>query len=114
MEQINCEAVVIAHRLALLIRAKYAALGKLYAGLVVLVVLAALLLALYTGFALTARSRSLATHYSPVAIAIGSCARRFGGKLNLELGFLQSSSSRSRSAARVTVVASAPSGACAT
>jgi hypothetical protein len=54
MEQINCEAVVIAHRLALLIRAKYAALGKLYAGLVVLVVLAALLLALYTGFALTA------------------------------------------------------------
>jgi hypothetical protein len=54
MEQINCEVVVIAHRLALLIRAKYAALGKLYAGLVVLVVLAALLLALYAGFALTA------------------------------------------------------------
>jgi hypothetical protein len=54
MEQINCEVVVIAHRLALLIRAKYAALGKLYAGLVILVVLAAILLALYTGFALTA------------------------------------------------------------
>jgi hypothetical protein len=54
MEQINCEVVVIAHRLALLIRAKYAALGKLYAGLVVLVVLAAILLALYTGFALAA------------------------------------------------------------
>lgn len=53
MEQINCEVVVIAHRLALLIRAKYAALGKLYAGLVVLVVLAAILLAVYTGFALT-------------------------------------------------------------
>jgi len=54
MEQINGEVVVIAHRLALLIRAKYAALGKLYAGLVILVVLAAILLALYTGFALTA------------------------------------------------------------
>jgi hypothetical protein len=54
MEQINSEVVVIAHRLALLIRAKYAALGKLYIGLVVLVVLAAVLLALYAGFALTA------------------------------------------------------------
>jgi hypothetical protein len=54
MEQINSEVVVIAHRLALLIRAKYAALGKLYIGLVILVVLAAVLLALYAGFALTA------------------------------------------------------------
>jgi len=53
MERINGEVVVIAHRLALLIRAKYAALGRLYAGLVILVVLAAMLLALYTGFALT-------------------------------------------------------------
>ena len=54
MDQINGEVVVIAHRLALLIRAKYAALGKLYAGLVILVVLAGMLLALYTGFALMA------------------------------------------------------------
>jgi hypothetical protein len=54
MEQINGEAVVIAHRMALLIRAKYTALGRLYAGLVVLVVLAAVLLALYTAFALAA------------------------------------------------------------
>jgi hypothetical protein len=54
MDQINGEVVVIAHRLALLIRAKYAALGKLYAGLVILVVLAGILLALYTGFALMA------------------------------------------------------------
>jgi hypothetical protein len=54
MDQINCEVVVIAHRLARLILAKYKALGRLYAGLVILVVLAALLLALYTGFALAA------------------------------------------------------------
>ena len=54
MEQINSEVVVIAHRLALLIRAKYAALGRLYLGLVILVVLAAVLLALYAGFTLTA------------------------------------------------------------
>jgi hypothetical protein len=54
MAQINSEVVVIAHRLALLIRAKYAALGKLYAGLVILVVLAGVLLALYTWFALAA------------------------------------------------------------
>ena len=54
MDQINGEVIVIAHRLALLIRAKYAALGKLYAGLVILVVLAGVLLALYTGFALMA------------------------------------------------------------
>jgi hypothetical protein len=54
MEQINSEVVVIAHRLALLIRAKYAALGRLYVGLVALVVLAAVLLALYAGFTLSA------------------------------------------------------------
>jgi hypothetical protein len=54
MDQINGEVVIIAHRLALLIRAKYGALGKLYAGLVVLVVLAGILLALYTAFALIA------------------------------------------------------------
>jgi hypothetical protein len=54
MDQINGEVVVIAHRLAHLIREKYAALAKLYAGLVVLVVLAGVLLALYTGFALMA------------------------------------------------------------
>lgn len=52
MDQINGEVVVIAHRLALVIRAKYAALGRLYAGLVILVVLAGMLLAVYTGFAL--------------------------------------------------------------
>lgn len=52
MDQINGEVVVIAHRLAHLIREKYAALGRLYAGLVILVVLAGMLLALYTGFAL--------------------------------------------------------------
>ena len=54
MDQINGEVVVIAHRLAHLIREKYAALGKLYAGLVLLVVLAGMLVALYTGFALMA------------------------------------------------------------
>lgn len=52
MDQINGEVVVIVHRLAHLIRAKYAALGRLYAGLVILVVLAGMLLALSTGFAL--------------------------------------------------------------
>ena len=52
MAQVNAEVVVIAHRLARLIRVKYAALGKLYAGLVVLVALAMTILAIYTGVAL--------------------------------------------------------------
>jgi hypothetical protein len=52
MEQLNAELVVISHRLARLIRAKFAALGRLYWGLVLLVGIAALLLAAYTGFAI--------------------------------------------------------------
>ena len=45
MGQINAELVLVAHRLARLIQVKYAALGKLYAGLVVLVLMATALLA---------------------------------------------------------------------
>lgn len=52
MEQLNGEVVVIAHNLARLIAAKYRALGRLYRGLSVLVVLAALQLIVYAGFAL--------------------------------------------------------------
>jgi hypothetical protein len=52
MEQLNGEVVVIAHNLARLIAAKYRALGRLYWGLAVLVVLAALQLIVYAGFAL--------------------------------------------------------------
>jgi len=52
MEQLNAEVVVIAHQQAGLIRAKYVALGRLYWGLAMLVVLAALLLAVYAGFGL--------------------------------------------------------------
>ena len=52
MEQLNGEVVVIAHHLARLIAAKYRALGRLYWGLSVLVVLAALQLIVYAGFAL--------------------------------------------------------------
>ena len=50
MEQLNAEVVVIAHRLAHLIRAKYLALGRLYVGLDGLVVLAFVLLAVFTLF----------------------------------------------------------------
>jgi hypothetical protein len=48
MEQLTAEQVIIAHRLAQLIRTKYVALGRLYWGLLVLVGLAALLLATYS------------------------------------------------------------------
>ena len=48
MEQLNAEVVVIAHHLARLIRFKYVALGRLYAGLAVLIALAAVLLAVFT------------------------------------------------------------------
>jgi hypothetical protein len=52
MEQLNAEAVIIAHHEARLIRAKYVALGRLYFGLAVLVVLAGILLAVFTVFGL--------------------------------------------------------------
>lgn len=45
MGQINAELVLVAHRLSRLIQMKYAALGKLYAGLIVLVVMATVMLA---------------------------------------------------------------------
>ena len=51
MEQLNAEVVVIAHHLARLILFKYVALGRLYAGLAVLIALAAVLLAVFTLFA---------------------------------------------------------------
>lgn len=53
MEQLTDEVVVISHHLARLIAAKYRALGRLYAGLTALVILAALQLVIYAGFALT-------------------------------------------------------------
>jgi hypothetical protein len=52
MEQLNDEVVVIAHQQARLIRSKYAALQWLFRGLAVLLVLAGVLLAVYTGFVL--------------------------------------------------------------
>ena len=48
MEQVNAEVVVIAHRQARLIRTKYASLGRLYSGLAGLIVLAWILLAVFT------------------------------------------------------------------
>ena len=54
MEQLNAEVVLIAYRLAGVIRAKYLALGKLYWGLSALVVLACLLLVVLTVLGLTA------------------------------------------------------------
>ncbi len=56
MDQLNAEVVVIAHQQAQLIRAKYVALGRLYQGLAVLVVLAGVLLAVYPGSALRSES----------------------------------------------------------
>jgi hypothetical protein len=50
MEQLNAEVVVIAHFLSRLIRAKYAALGRLYYGLSALIALAGVLLAGFTLF----------------------------------------------------------------
>jgi hypothetical protein len=55
MDQINSEVVVIAHRLAKLIRAKYAALGKLFVGLGLLIGLAAVLLGLLTALSLASQ-----------------------------------------------------------
>jgi hypothetical protein len=54
MEQLNAEVVIIAHYQARLIRAKYVALGRLYLGLAVLVVLAGCLLAAFTMLGLAA------------------------------------------------------------
>jgi len=53
MEQLNGEAVIIAYHLSLLIGRKYRALGRLYQGLAVLVILAALQLMVYAGIALS-------------------------------------------------------------
>lgn len=52
MEQLNAEVVIIAHQQAQLIRAKYVVLGRLYWGLAALVVLAGVLLGMYTLFGL--------------------------------------------------------------
>lgn len=52
MEQLNAEAVIIAHHEARLIRAKYVALGRLYVGLAALVAMAGILLAAFTVFGL--------------------------------------------------------------
>jgi pycsar effector protein len=52
MEQLSAELVMIAHHLSALITRKYEALGRLYWGLAILVGLAALLLAVYSGLAL--------------------------------------------------------------
>jgi hypothetical protein len=54
MGQINAEAVLIAYGLSRLIRRKYAALGRLYTGLVILVALAMLILIVYAGFSAAA------------------------------------------------------------
>lgn len=52
MDQLNGEVVVISHHLALLIGHKYRALDRLYRGLAVLVILAALQLLVYGALAL--------------------------------------------------------------
>lgn len=54
MDQINDEAVVVAHRAARILDVKYRALGRLYAGLTAVVILGGILLAAYAGFALAA------------------------------------------------------------
>ncbi|MFN0181274.1 MAG: hypothetical protein ACKVZ0_20905 [Gemmatimonadales bacterium] len=51
MEQLTDEVVLIDHHLARLIAAKYRALGRMYKGLKALVILAALQLLIYAGFA---------------------------------------------------------------
>ena len=53
MDQLNREVVVISHHLALLIDRKYRALARLYRGLAVLVILAALQLLVYGAIACT-------------------------------------------------------------
>jgi hypothetical protein len=57
MDQINDEAVVIAHRESRILDAKYRALGRLYAGLSVLVLLGGVLLAALAGAAFFAGER---------------------------------------------------------
>jgi hypothetical protein len=54
MDQLNAEVVIIAHRMAGVVRAKYTALGRLYWGLSGLVVLACALLLVLTVLGLTA------------------------------------------------------------
>ena len=54
MDQLNAEVVIIAHRMAGVIRAKYMSLGRLYWGLSGLVVLACALLLVLTVLGLTA------------------------------------------------------------
>jgi hypothetical protein len=54
MDQLNAEIVIIAHRMAGVIRAKYVALGRLYWGLAGLVLLACALLLVLTVLGLTA------------------------------------------------------------
>lgn len=54
MDQLNSEVVIIAHRMAGVVRAKYTALGRLYWGLSGLVVLACALLLVLTVLGLTA------------------------------------------------------------
>ena len=52
MEELNAELVLIEHHLSRLIRAKFLALGRLYRGLGLLLVLAGVLLVAYAAFAL--------------------------------------------------------------
>ena len=54
-EQVNGEIVMIAHGMSRLIRAKYVALGRLFAGLALLILLAGLLLSLLTAVSLMQR-----------------------------------------------------------
>ena len=55
MDQINDEAIAIAHRESHIIEAKYRALGRLYVGLSAMVLLGGALLAIYAGVALVTR-----------------------------------------------------------
>jgi len=54
MEQLNAEVVVIAYHLSRMIRTKYVALGRLYSGMTALIVLAGILLAVFTAFSIVA------------------------------------------------------------
>ena len=54
MEQLNAEVVVIAYHLSRMIRTKYVALGRLYWGMTALIILAGILLAVFTAFSLAA------------------------------------------------------------
>lgn len=55
MDQVNDEAVAIAHRESRIIEAKYIALGRLYLGLSAMVLLGGALLAVYAGVAVFTR-----------------------------------------------------------